>query len=227
MPPGWDRVQSESASPGEPGGSPSSEPLAPAEGGGGAPPETGGPLSDEEAKYAPGLASPLESSDSGAFTGTGFTPVGPELGQPHTVGFELFIGIAAPGSTSRPVRLTVSGFPMHSIEITEIGFRAGDSEQFLLTNDRCSGRTLPPGGTCTIDVTFAPTRGGDASASLSMSLRHVCTATNYFPCAWSDELEGQGRDFERSAEYGHTVITWDSGFMGAAGALNVAGRATE
>lgn len=149
------------------------------------------------------------------------------MGQPHTVGFELFIGIAAPGSTSRPVRLTVSGFPMHSIEIAEIGFRAGDSEQFLLTNDRCSGRTLPPGGTCTIDVTFAPTRGGEASTSLSMSLRHVCTAMNYFPCAWSDELEGQGRGFERSTEDGPTVITWDSGFMGAAGALNVAGRATE
>lgn len=139
----------------------------------------------------------------------------------------MFIGIAAPGSTSRPVRLTVFGFPKHSIEITEIGFRAGDGEQFLLTHDRCSGRTLPPGGTCTIDVTFAPTRGGEASASLSMSLRHVCTAMDYFPCAWSDKLEGQGRSFTRFAENGHTVITWGSGFMGADGALNVAGRANE
>src|SRR5262249_3141908 len=44
-----------------------------------------------------------------------------------------------------------------------------DAAQFAIANDSCSGQTLAPTASCTLDVTFGPTSLGAKSARLAIS----------------------------------------------------------
>ena len=43
-----------------------------------------------------------------------------------------------------------------------------NSYEFIIQNDNCSGQTIAPSGTCTVDVVFSPTSEGAKSANLSI-----------------------------------------------------------
>ena len=73
------------------------------------------------------------------------------------------------GTTSAPqnATLTNTGNFSTTLKISSIGITGANSTEFAQTN-HCS-QSLPPGGSCTIMVTFTPTAFGNASASLNVT----------------------------------------------------------
>jgi hypothetical protein len=53
------------------------------------------------------------------------------------------------------------------LNITSISITGADAEDFAETND-CTSSSIPAGGTCTINVTFAPTSNGSRKADLEI-----------------------------------------------------------
>jgi hypothetical protein len=50
------------------------------------------------------------------------------------------------------------------------GLAGADRDQWMIASSTCAQLTLPPGGTCTVDVAFAPARIGPASAALVVAV---------------------------------------------------------
>jgi hypothetical protein len=70
------------------------------------------------------------------------------------------------GETSPPHTFTLTNANDEASGTLAVSLGGLDRSEFAVTRDACSGRTMAPGGTCTIDVVFAPTRAGDFLASL-------------------------------------------------------------
>ena len=74
------------------------------------------------------------------------------------------------GTTSPPQPATLTNFiPGSSLAITKIKIIGADSADFAQTNN--CGKSLPPNGSCQIQVTFTPSRGGAENASLSAGFK--------------------------------------------------------
>jgi hypothetical protein len=73
------------------------------------------------------------------------------------------------GTTSAPqnVTLTNTGNWNTTLIISSIGITGTNSTEFAQSNN--CGQSLPPGGSCTVKVTFTPTAFGSASASLNVT----------------------------------------------------------
>jgi len=73
------------------------------------------------------------------------------------------------GTTSAPqnVTLTNTGNFSTTLKISSVGITGANSTEFAQTNN--CGQSLPPGGSCTVMVTFTPTAFGSASASLNIT----------------------------------------------------------
>jgi hypothetical protein len=70
---------------------------------------------------------------------------------------------------------------------------------FTLAEDRCSGRTLQPGGTCTFSVIVLPP-AGESAAVLEVSLTANCSSTSTWSwCKWHPDPNGgrRGEPYER------------------------------
>ncbi len=81
----------------------------------------------------------------------------------------LDFGIVAVGASSSPqtVRITNTGTAALSISGSAIaGTMAGD---FRLSADGCSGQSVAPGASCTVNVTFTPAASGAATAQLAFT----------------------------------------------------------
>jgi hypothetical protein len=127
-----------------------------------------------------------------ASPGTGSDPaVAVELGGPSLFTLQRFdpsesFGEVAVGATSEPHRLQVRS----SLEYqsTIVALEPGDAS-FRLSEDRCTGATLPPAGSggCTIAVTFSPREAGRATGSITIRMTHTCTSDTYVPCSWTPE----------------------------------------
>ena len=81
---------------------------------------------------------------------------------PTTIGFPSTI-INLPAG-SRYVVVRSSGTA--SLTITSVALAGADKDQFLIQNNGCLGAVLPPGQTCTIQLTSLPTKRGDHVAQL-------------------------------------------------------------
>lgn len=118
-------------------------------------PQTDGPQSETLMASATGGI-----MDTASLSGTGFTPAGLEImpdpidfmmvetGQTSTIGAVV---TNTGGQTTGTIVLSVSG---------------GD---FTITNDTCTGNTLPAGNACALDIEFAPTADGAQSEMFSAS----------------------------------------------------------
>jgi len=72
------------------------------------------------------------------------------------------------GSTSAPpqqITLTNSGALLNITSVVLTGANAAD---FAISADTCTGASLAPSGSCTIDVTFTPTAGGVRTGTLTI-----------------------------------------------------------
>jgi len=72
------------------------------------------------------------------------------------------------GITSAPQTLTVSHTGLADLVIGTLSITGTDAPEFSIQNDNCSGQTIAPSGTCTVDVAFSPTSLGLKSANLSV-----------------------------------------------------------
>ena len=71
------------------------------------------------------------------------------------------------GTSSLPIKVTLSNLAPSSLSITQIAIKGADPSDFSQTNN-CGG-SLPPQSKCTITVTFTPTATGSRSANVSIS----------------------------------------------------------
>jgi hypothetical protein len=55
------------------------------------------------------------------------------------------------------------------LQITDVKLDGGGSNQFLMGEDTCKGKTIQPGSICTVNVAFDPNTAGDHSAQLSFT----------------------------------------------------------
>jgi FG-GAP-like repeat/Abnormal spindle-like microcephaly-assoc'd, ASPM-SPD-2-Hydin len=71
------------------------------------------------------------------------------------------------GTKSSPIPITLTNKGKASLSISQITTTGKDAGDFRQTNN--CGSSVPAGGSCTIEVTFAPTAKGKRSAELSVS----------------------------------------------------------
>ncbi len=72
------------------------------------------------------------------------------------------------GSSSLPVTVTVANDGMGDLVIGTIAITGADTDQFSIQNDSCSGQTIVPDSSATLEVVFSPTALGGKSAVLSI-----------------------------------------------------------
>jgi hypothetical protein len=72
------------------------------------------------------------------------------------------------GCTSAFQTLTISNKGLADLVIGTLSITGTDASEFNIHNDNCSGQTIAPSGTYTVDVAFSPTSLGLKSANLSV-----------------------------------------------------------
>lgn len=98
-------------------------------------------------------------------TGTGVVPVPEVLLIPPSVDF----GPQAITTTSAPAVVTLTSAGTGNLVITTVGLTGANPAEFAIGTDTCSGATLAPKATCTVEVTFTPAAVGDFSAGLTFT----------------------------------------------------------
>ena len=78
----------------------------------------------------------------------------------------LDFGSRQVGNPSSPKKVTVSNHGTADLVISGAALAGTDAADFTAANDTCTGQTLAPAESCSIDVRFAPAHAGDLSASL-------------------------------------------------------------
>lgn len=63
---------------------------------------------------------------------------------------------------------TISNAGMDNLILGILSLTGPDASEFLITEDNCSGLTLPPAGTCTVTVAITPKTPGAKTAALSI-----------------------------------------------------------
>ena len=105
---------------------------------------------------------PDEANVSFNVSGTG-TAAGSSV-SPSSYNF----GAVIVGSSSGAQTFTVSNTGTANLVIGTITLTGTDPTQFGKQNDNCSGQTVAPSGSCTVQAVFSPTSAGGLSASLSI-----------------------------------------------------------
>ena len=82
---------------------------------------------------------------------------------PESLPFEdVFVG------NSSDAALTISNTGTANLKINTVSITGTDASEFSIVGGACTGQTLPPSGTCTVNVVFSPTSGGAKSATFSV-----------------------------------------------------------
>jgi uncharacterized repeat protein (TIGR01451 family) len=108
------------------------------------------------------------SPDTVALSGNGTAAAPPTVGlSPSSVVF----GDQLVGSTSTTHMLTITNTASRgsqSLVIGQLAIAGANSGDFGLGTDGCSNKTVAPGASCAVSLTFAPTQVGSRTASLSV-----------------------------------------------------------
>lgn len=75
-------------------------------------------------------------------------------------------GLVLVGTMSAPAVVTVANQGCADLVLGSLSVSGSHPDQFRIQNDNCSGATIPPGGSRTVEVMFAPTSFGVKSAVL-------------------------------------------------------------
>jgi FG-GAP repeat len=79
------------------------------------------------------------------------------------------LGIHAPGTASEPQPFTLENTGNGPLAVGAVSLGGLDADAFQIGEDRCGGRTVAAGASCTVTVAFAPERGGWRTASLRIA----------------------------------------------------------
>jgi hypothetical protein len=91
-------------------------------------------------------------------------PAGTAAASVTSIGF----GTEPLGTLGAPRSVTISNAGHGNLEIDTARVSAGDVDDFLVSHDDCSHRTLTIGATCTIGVRFGPSAGGARQGTLEL-----------------------------------------------------------
>lgn len=97
----------------------------------------------------------------------------------------------------------------NGIDVSRVEVTGADADAFLVSRDGCTGRTSWPGAPCSVSLRFAPTRTGDATATLRLT--DATTGTTQVVA-----LAGSGAAAPTTGP-GPTGATGPAGKAGAAG----------
>jgi hypothetical protein len=81
----------------------------------------------------------------------------------------LDFGSRQVGSPSATQRVTVTNHGTADLAISGVGVSGTDAADFAAQNDGCSGQTIAPAASCTVDVRFVPAQTGDLGAALTIA----------------------------------------------------------
>jgi len=84
----------------------------------------------------------------------------------------------------------ISNTGTENLEIGEISITGTNSSDFNVQSDNCSGSTIAPSGSCTLDVTFSPTSVGRKNALLNISSNDSSTPNLSVPLNGTDSQVG-------------------------------------
>jgi uncharacterized repeat protein (TIGR01451 family) len=113
----------------------------------------------------------VPSGGSLSLDGTGVPKVVISYTAPDTVNpSSLDFGSQPIGSVSSAKTVTLSDNGTASINVTSVGISGANPGDFAISSDACSGQTVAPsGGSCTVQLTFAPIATGARAATLSFN----------------------------------------------------------
>jgi hypothetical protein len=118
-------------------------------------PTAKGPASGKLSVTDDATGSPQTVALSGTGTVVKFSPIGVNFGDQKV------------GTKSAPVPVQLTNTGKTALSITKIAITGKDPADFSQTNN--CGKSVPPGHSCTINITFQPTAKGSRSANLSAS----------------------------------------------------------
>ena len=116
-------------------------------------------------------------------------------------------GAVIVGSSSGAQTFTVSNTGTANLVIGTITFTGSDPSQFGKQNDNCSGQTVAPSGSCTVQAVFSPTSTGGKNASLSIPSN---APTVNVPLSGTGTVPGSGVS-PSSYNFGNIVVGSSSG----------------
>lgn len=101
---------------------------------------------------------------SNRLVGFRFQAQGPFIESNPTLGDFGPVGVGSNSTES----FTISNIGTENLEIGAIMIAGTDASDFSTQNDNCSGETIAPSGTCTLDVIFSPTSEEEKEATLTI-----------------------------------------------------------
>lgn len=110
------------------------------------------------------------------------------------------------GSNSKKT-FTISNTGTAGLEIGTITTGGTDSSEFSIQTENCSGQTVAPSDTCTLDVVFSPTSESSKSASISISSNDPDTPTLNVPLSGTGITAGANEGDEDSGGGGCAIAT--------------------
>jgi hypothetical protein len=106
-------------------------------------------------------------------TGKGITePVA--IFSPSVTTNELDFGIVKVGSSSEKT-VTITNAGGYNLVLSQGTVEGADKDQFSLSSDTCSKKTIEPNGSCSITIKFSPTSTGAKTAVAKILRRHFST----------------------------------------------------
>jgi hypothetical protein len=73
------------------------------------------------------------------------------------------------GKASRPQRITLTNTGGKPLYVNSVTIVDGESSDFALGGDTCTGSTIGPGKSCVIDVSFTPSATGSRKSTLTIT----------------------------------------------------------
>ena len=78
-------------------------------------------------------------------------------------------GTVKEGSLSSPQVVTVTNKGIRDLVMGVVSMTGQNANEFVVQSNGCSSQTVPPDGSCTVQVAFSPTSGGAKGADLSIA----------------------------------------------------------
>jgi streptogramin lyase len=148
--------------------------------------------------------------------GQGVAVDGGPAGSASASATDLGFGTQPLGTLGEPQSLTITNSGHGNLEIDAARVTGGDVDDFLISRDTCSQRTLTIGATCTVHVRFGPSAGGERRATLAL-------ASNDAASPLAIALQGTAGQLPQGPS-GGSGPTGAPGARGPAGAQGRSGR---
>ncbi len=95
------------------------------------------------------------------------------------------------GESSTQQTLTVTNASQAAWNVGTLALGGADASEFAVSTDACSGKTLSPGGTCTVTVVFSPASAGSKNAAITVPLSYTFNGQGY-TTSFAAPLSGTG-----------------------------------